>query len=972
MAAELRSFPPFRLDSKNEQLWRENEEVRLRRKTFAVLRHLAEHPGELVTKAALLDAIWPDVSVSDSMPAHSVRELRKVLGDTAHTPRFIETVQGRGYRFIADVKLESITPPTPLPARQRSFAEQSHQSSFVGREHERAEVRGAIALATSGNGRICLISGEAGIGKTRFCAEIAREAEKNGLAVLVGHCSEQEAVPYLPFVEILERWVDRWDSPEDLRRAIGEDAPELGRLLPKLRRIIPDLPDPIELPAEQARRQLFESFTNFIALRGHEQPTILVLEDLQWADDSTLALIAHLSKRHSDMPLLVIGTYREGEVELSPSLSRTLEGLIRGRLATQLRLKGLPSGEVAQMLQGLSGQSAPALVVSEILAETDGNPFFVEELFQHLTEENRLYNDAGQFRPELKIGELEVPRNVRLVVGRRFGRLGDATRKILAVAAVIGRSFTFELLEAASGAETDTLKTDALLDCLDEAHRVGLVRSGTQHPEARFEFSHELIRQAILTELSVVRHQRLHLKVAETIECVYSNTLEDHYAELAHHYAQTESIRNAVTYYHLAGRQAAGRSAHAEAVGLFNSCLELLLTLPETAERNSQELAIQSALGTMLIAARGDGAPEVKAALSRVVDLSGKVGETPQLFVALCGLATYHLNRGEHRTAQGLAKDLLSVAERANDPAAVIVGHAVLGMTSYWLGELAFAHANLEQAVALYDPELHGHLAFVYGLDPALDALGYDGYTLWQMGYPDQSIAKAERGMAIAQKAARSNGVSTAMNYLAIAHMLRQENETAIARAEDAVGLAYKEGLPFRAAIGLVTIGAAMVQSDQDANAIVQLRRVAQAVEASGSRLSPLHGGALAHAYAKTGQAAEAISLLAKLIDGLHETSSLVDEPWLYYLKGVALLANEPPDADEAERCFRTSIELAQRIGARSHELHTTIRLAKLLAKQRHRKEARAALAPIYGWFTKGFETTDLKEAKSLLEDLAR
>ena len=165
-----------------------------------------------------------------------------------------------------------------------------------------------------------------------------------------------------------------------------------------------------------------------------------------------------------------------------------------------------------------------------------------------------------------------------------------------------------------------------------------------------------------------MRHQRLHLAVAETIERVYSNTLEDHYAELAHHYAQTENIRNAVTYYHLAGQQAAGRSAHAEAVGLLNSCLELLLTLPETAERDSQELATQSALGTILIGTRGDGAPEVKAALSRVVDLSRRVGETPHLFAALYGLATFHLNRGEHRTAQGLAKDLLSVAQRANDP----------------------------------------------------------------------------------------------------------------------------------------------------------------------------------------------------------------------------------------------------------------------------------------------------------------
>ena len=260
----------------------------------------------------------------------------------------------------------------------------------------------------------------------------------------------------------------------------------------------------------------------------------------------------------------------------------------------------------------------------------------------------------------------------------------------------------------------------------------------------------------------------------------------------------------------------------------------------------------------------------------------------------------------------------------------------------------------------------------MYGLDPALDALGYDGYTLWQMGYPDQALRKAERGLAIAQKASHPNRLSTALNYLAIAHMLCQENEMAIARAEDAVGLANKEGLPYRAAIGLVTIGSAMVQSDQDAKAIVYLSRVSKAIEASGSRLSPPHGGALAHALAKTGQVAEAISLIAKLLERVRETSSQVDEPWLYHLKGEVLLIQEHPDADEAERCFRTSIELSQRIGAKSHELHTTIRLAKLLAKRRHRKEARAMLAEIYGWFTEGFDTADLKDAKSLLEDLER
>jgi DNA-binding winged helix-turn-helix (wHTH) protein/tetratricopeptide (TPR) repeat protein len=966
VAAEFRLFPPFRLDSNNEQLWRGSREIHLRRKTFAVLRHLVEHPGQLVTKAALLDAVWPDVSVSDSMPAISVRELRKALGDAVEAPRFIETVQGRGYRFIADVKLESAQVTAPPAARQPSFAVQPDRSPFVGREQERSELRGALADATSARGRICLISGEAGIGKTRLCAEISREAEKNGLTVLVGHCSEQEAVPYLPFVEILESWVDRWDSADDLRRAIGEDGPELARLLPKLRRAIPDLAPPLEMAADQARRQLFNSFSNFIAQRSKEQPTMLVLEDLHWADDSTLALITHLSHRHSELPLMMVGTYRESEIDVSPSLSRTLEGLIRGRLATQLRLEGLPSAEVAQLLHSLSGQAPPAAVVSEIHGETGGNPFFVEELFQHLTEENRLYDDAGQFRAELKIVELEVPRNVRLVVGRRLGRLNEATRKVLAVAAVIGRSFTFELLEGAAG-----VKSDALLDCIDEAQAAGLIHSHTHYPEARFDFSHEMIRQSLLTELSVARHQRLHLEVAEAIERIHSNTLEDHYVELAHHYAQTANTRKAATYLLLAGQQAASRSAYAEAVSLLNSSLELLRSLPDTAERDKQELATQTALGTILIGSKGDGAPEVKAALSRAVELSRRVGDTQRLFAALFGLALFNLNQARHRTAQGLAKDLLSLAEQSDDPGPRLVGHTVLGQTSYWLGELEFAHANLEQAAALFNPERHSRLAFVYGLDPAAGALGYDGYALWQMGYPDKALQKAERGLAIVQKTAHPNSMAAALNHLAIAHMLRQENEIAIARAEEAIALANKEGLPLWAAVGMVTMGATMVRANQDEKGIAQLQRAGEAVAASGSLLSPLCVASLAQGFGKTGRVAEGLSMVTMLLAAVHASSTLVDEPWLYHLKGEVLLNRVPPDVKEAESSFQTAIELAKQIGAKSTELRASTSLARLMTELGHRNEARMMLAEIYGWFTEGFDTADLKDAKSLLEELS-
>ena len=964
MAAELRFFPPFRLDSNNEQLWRGSREIHLRRKTFAVLRHLVERPGQLVTKAALLDAIWPDVSVSDSMPAHSVRELREALGDAAQTPRFIETVQGRGYRFIADVKLEPVHAPTTPAARQSAFAVQPQQTLFVGREHERSEIRGALADATSGRGRICLISGEAGIGKTRLCAEIAREAEKKGLTVLVGHCSEQEAVPYLPFVEILESWVDRCQSPDDLRRAMGEEGPELGRLLPKLRRIIPDLPPPLELAAEQARRQLFNSISNFIARRSREQPTMLVLEDLHWADDSTLALINHLSQRHSDLPLLMIATYRESEIDVSPSLSRTLEDLIRGRVATQIRLEGLPSNDVAQMLHGLSGQAPPAALVSEIHGETEGNPFFVEELFRHLAEENRLYDRAGQFRLALRIEELEVPRNVRLVVGRRLGRLGEATRKILALAAVIGRFFSFELLEAATSA-----KADALLDCLDEAHRVGLIRSIAHYPEARFEFSHELIRQAILTDLSVARHRRLHLDVAETIERIYSDTLEDHYAELAHHYSQTSNTRKAVIYLHLAGQQASRRSAHTEAVSLLYSSLGLLRSLPNTSERDNQELASQTALGWLLIATKGFAAPEVERTYVRAMELCHLLADTRYLFRVQEGLAVHYMLRSQIRKAFAMAKGVLDLVQGTESPSKLAAAHFYFAMPSFWLGELELARAHLQEGISLYESEKRRSPKFDKGPHHLASCFQYLAWNLWYMGYPEQALHAAERALSEAREKAEPFGLASALNQVARFHVLRREAETARELADAGLALANEQGFPTWAAESTLVRGWALAHTGQEPEGITQLENGLAARDAIGETGAQPHYSAwLAEAYGKVGRHKDGLILMARVLEAEHEV--LVYEPELYRTKGELFLMLDKPEVGKAEHCFRTALEISRDHHSKSMELRVTTSLARLLHQQDKSDEARATLSEIYNWFSEGFDTADLKEVKALLDEL--
>lgn len=492
MSAGICRFGDFELDPAASRLRRKGRVVHLERIPLELLCLLVERRGQLVTREEILERIWGKGVFVDSENGinTAVRKVRRALNDDADAPQFITTVASKGYRFVARISGAGLSPATGLrPA----------QGEFVGRGREMALLREGLGEAASAYGRLFLISGAPGVGKTRLAEELAAQAqaETNAMTVLAGHCNEHDgAVPYLPFVEILESCVDRCASSDRLRVLLGEQGPELTRLLPKLRRILPDLAPPLKLSPEQARRHLFNCFCDFAARLAREQPTLLILDDLHWADESSLSLLSHLAQRLSNLPLLVVGTYRDIEAGVTRALAKTLEELLRGRLATPIRLKGLPRDEVARMLKGLSGQAPPAAVVDEIYAETEGNPFFVEELFRYLEEEHRLYDAAGGFRPELKIAELEVPQSVRLVVGRRLARVSDRTRKMLATAAVTGRSFAFQVLEASSGA-------DGLLECVEEAEKSGLILSAAEN--LRAEFCHELIRQAVLSDLSALR-----------------------------------------------------------------------------------------------------------------------------------------------------------------------------------------------------------------------------------------------------------------------------------------------------------------------------------------------------------------------------------------------------------------------------------------------------------------------------------
>ncbi|MCH8994897.1 MAG: AAA family ATPase, partial [Chloroflexi bacterium] len=454
------------------------------------------------------------------------------------------------------------------------------RTPFVGREEERAELRRLLDQTAQGRGALVMIGGEPGVGKTRLAEELADEARQRNMLALTGRCYEMEgAPPYTPFVEMVEAAV-RMFPPEALRDALGDSAPEVAKLMPELRRLFPDIAPPLDLPPEQERRYLFNSVREFLARAGQAQPLLLVLDDLQWADDATLLLLQHIAQQLREMPILILGTYRDVELDMARPLARALEELHRQRLARRIALKRLHEDGVSAMLRALSSQEPPAPLVQAIYSETEGNPFFVEEVFQHLAEEGKLFDAQGRWRSDLEVSELDVPESVRLVIGRRLERVSEACRSVLTTAAVIGRAFSFELLEALSDPSASSgqgLDADALLDAVDDAERAQLITS-TSDTEARFTFAHELIRQTLLSDVSAARRQRLHLRVAEAMERLYARALEERAADLAHHFLQAGSAadpQKTVHYLTLAGERALAAAAFEDALRLYESALSL-------------------------------------------------------------------------------------------------------------------------------------------------------------------------------------------------------------------------------------------------------------------------------------------------------------------------------------------------------------------------------------------------------------
>jgi DNA-binding winged helix-turn-helix (wHTH) protein/predicted ATPase len=967
-------FAPFHLDLGAERLWQGTEPVRLTAKAFAVLCYLVEHAGQLVTKDALFAAAWASAYVSEAALAVCIGEIRRALGDAAQTPQYLETVRGRGYRFVAPVTVSSLS-PEPAAAESPEPMVITRPGLLVGRETELSELQQRWAQVRQGIRQVVFVTGEAGIGKTTLVdAFVAQVAVTEKVWHSRGQCIEQHGMgeAYLPLLETLGR--------------LGR-APDGGRLIALLHRQAPSWlvhlpalvpPETFEALQRQAggttRERMLRELAEAVEVLTVEQPLVLVLEDLHWSDGATLDWLAYVARRREVARLLVLGTYRpvEAIVRRHPVHTVTQELRLHGQ-ATEVILSYLPAAGVATYLAQRFGENALPVGLSGVLHQrTDGNPLFLVTVVDDLVQQEVIRHESTGWTlaGRLEAAVRGVPESLQQLMEQQFAQLSSAEQVLLEAASVAGQEFAVAAVAEAVAQAVDTVEDH----CAALARQGQFLRAGGTDvwPDgtvaARYGFVHDLYRETLYARVPVGRRVRWHRQIGRRLEAGYAPWARERATELAEHFVRGRDPERALPYLQYAGEQAMQRSAHQEALVHLTKGLELLATLPATPARAQQELNLQITLGPALMAARGWAAPEVEQTYGRARALCTQLGETSQLFPTLWGLWRFYQSRGVLPTARDLGEQLIRLAERTTDPTHLLEAHGALGQTLFQLGEYAAAWQHLEQGIALIDSIAQHALVLRPGDAPAVVFLSFAAITLWCLGYPAQAVQRSQEALALARALDSPLSLAVAQHYAAFLHRHCHETREVQTLAEALLTLATAQGFPLYVGYGTYWCGWAGAMQGEGEAGLMHMRQGLAAILATGQTLArPFCLVLLAEVAVHMGQREEGLRLVAEALAAFEHSGrgDLLAEA--YRLQGVLLLHQPVTDAVHAEACFQQALALARRQQAKSWELRAATSLSRLWLQQGKGIAAYDLLAPIYGWFSEGFETADLQEAKAVL-----
>jgi DNA-binding SARP family transcriptional activator/predicted ATPase len=917
--------------------------------------------------------------------------------------------------------------PAVQPAFLRTEREWVEKPIFVAREREVARLDHFLDLALVHQGAVVFVTGEAGSGKTALIQEFTRRAQAAhpGLIVASGNCNAHIGIgdPYLPFREILglltgdveARWAAGAITREHARRlwnlvpatvqALVEAGPDLidtfvpgaalvgravahsvGRAswLVELERLVTARASGLKTPGP-LQSDLFQQIAGVLKTVARGVPLVLVVDDLQWADAGAISLLFYLGRQLAGSRILIVGAYRPEEVAIGrPDPSTPWQQGERHPLEPVVNELRREFGEiVVNVDQAERRDFVEAFLDSEpnrlglpfretLYRQTRGHPLFTVELLRGMQERGDLVRDPdGRWTEGPALDWETLPARMEAAIAERIGRLAQPLRNALRVASVEGEEFTAEVVARVLGTDEREMALRFSSE-LDRRHRLirahAIERLGSQRM-SRYRFRHYLTQKYLYDTLDQVERAYLHQDVGTALEELCGDQNSAVAVQLARHFQVAGIAEKAIQYLHQAGERAAQLSAYEEAIAHLARALDLLMSRPDSPERAQQELDLQLSLAVALVDVV---TPEREKVLIRARQLCQQAGNRAQLCRVLGELAVLYYVRAEHHRACELAEEALHLAESVADPLLVALGHWYLGFISFALGELTAAQAHLDHVIAFYDPQQHHQrLIHLRGSDAGVSALAYKACPLWCLGYPDRASQYSQQAIALARSLDHLFSLADVLCFAGCWFNLMQRDAPAVkTHAEELIRLSSESPLMAWLGAGICHRGRALAMMGQLEEGITQMKEGLQTMQAKGLRLGMSATlGSLAEAQAQVGQPAEGLATLEKAFALVEQTGERHSEAELCRVRAELLLMGG--DDMQAEASLQTAIDIARRQQARSWGLRAATTLARLWQQQGRRDRARQQLAEIYGWFTEGLETADLRAARSLLEQLS-
>jgi class 3 adenylate cyclase/predicted ATPase len=833
-------------------------------------------------------------------------------------------------------------------------------TALVGREEESELLRRRWARAKAGEGQVVFLSGEAGIGKSRLTAALLENLAGERQTRLRYFCSPRHTDSALyPIMLQLERAAGfaRGDTTEEKLGKLREltapsDANDFDLLAELLS--LPNSAADLHLSPQRKREALFEVLLRQLEAVARRRPVLAVFEDVHWIDPTSRELLDLMVDRVRRVPVLLLITSR-------PEFQA---GWVGQPHVTSLALNRLNARDGATLVQQLAGNLALTdETIADILERTDGVPLFVEELTKAVLESAAQENRVASVLAANPVATLAIPATLHASLIARLDRFGEGAKEAAQIGAVLGREFHYELIQ--SVAQRPRPELDAALGQLSDA---GLLFCRGVPPQSSYLFKHALVQDAAYGTLLRDRRQEVHARVAVVLEQTFSDLVERQPELLAHHLAGSGQAERAVAQWLKAGQRAGARSAHSEAIGHFGRGLALLASLPQRPERDRQEIDLQLARGVSLSTLKGFSSAEAAEAYTRARDLSEKEDKADRLFVSLWGLWNF-TRTSNIDAACDLSDRLLVLTEKHDDVGLRLEAHHAAWATHFYRGEPARSRRHSEEGRSLYDFERHRSHADVYGHDPGVCARDVGAWTGWLLGYPDKALASTNDALIIAERLNHPFSLGMTLLHASIFHQLRRDSDSSFQRlrAAEIVAAEQRLALPIDPRI---LRGAVLSAQGAGAEAVASIREGLVERQTTAAMLyRPYNLGLLAEALEAKGDNEGALVTLAEALATMEKTGERWWEPEIHRLKAMALVSGR--SFAESEASFAQSIRIAQQQRAKSLELRAAISLARLRGEQSRRVEARDLLAPIYDWFTEGFDTADLKMARALFDELA-